>query len=258
MVNRTPLIVALVLSTLTPIVAQADAVTVKAALTADVAAQANLLPNASLEEVADGQVNGWEPWDVGYEVDEEIKRSGERSARCTLQGDDIERGIGYVFELNQEQPLPIVATVWSRAEDVSGSPEANYSLYLDLEYMDGTPLWGQVAKFDCGTHDWQKRTVTVVPPKPIKSVAVRGIFRNKTGTAWFDDFTLSALEATEEATVFDSVPVLRGEAPAASGGATVELKTADGLVLVVERETGAVIGQDGTVSGFFWRDAASG
>ncbi|HPZ84579.1 MAG TPA: hypothetical protein PL064_14160, partial [Thermogutta sp.] len=57
--------------------------------------------------------------------------------------------------LNQKEPRPLVAVAESAAQDVDGARDNNYSVYLDIEYNDGTPLWGQAAAFDVGTHDWQ-------------------------------------------------------------------------------------------------------
>ncbi|MCD6360740.1 MAG: hypothetical protein J7M38_07725 [Armatimonadetes bacterium] len=243
---------------LLPVRAVPDAVILKPALSSDAMAAENLLPNSSLEDIADGRVAQWQAWDAGYDVDERISHSGKRSVRCSLPTTDVERGIGCTVTLNQTQALPIIATGWSRAENVSGSPDRTYSLYLDLEYMDGTPLWGQTATFDCGTHDWQKRTVTIIPPKPVRSVIIYGIFRHKTGTVWFDDFTLTTLKPTARAAVFDSVPVVRTSPPALTGEKSVTLATGDGLKVRVHRATGAVLGPEGAAGGFFWRDAAAG
>ncbi len=257
---HTPLTVIVLMATLLALTVpgvSAEAVVLKRALSTDSFAGENLLPNAGFEQAGPDGVVGWTPWETGYEVDDAEKRGGQRSVRCTSDDPDIEYGIGYTVQLNQQVPAPIAATCWSKAENVSGSPESNYSLYLDLEFMDGTPLWGQTAHFDCGTHDWQKRTVTVVPPKPIRSVIVHGIFRRKTGAVWFDDFSLFSLDLPEGATTFDGVPVVREPAPAARAAGTLDLATADGLKLKLDAATGAVVGDDAGLAGFFWRDAAA-
>jgi hypothetical protein len=100
-------------------------------------------------------------------------------------------GVRRTITLNQEQPLPIVATAWSKAQDVSGQPDKDYSLYLDILYADGDHLWGQSTPFASGTHDWQQVTVQVSPTKPVRSVSVYLLFRgNHYGTVWFDDISL--------------------------------------------------------------------
>ncbi|NOY80988.1 MAG: hypothetical protein GXP31_08280 [Kiritimatiellaeota bacterium] len=115
--------------------------------------------------------------------------------------------MGQEVVLNQKVPVPIVAVGWSKALQVSGGPDSNYSLYLDLEYMDGTPLWGQTAAFETGTHDWRRATVTVMPSKPVRSVKVYGIFRGHAGTAWFDDFQLFEMQG---GSAFDFVATAGG------------------------------------------------
>ena len=80
-------------------------------------------------------------------------------------------------KLNQTRPEPIVAVCESKAEGVSGAADSDYSLYLDLVYADNTPLWGQVASFSTGTHDWQRRQVVVLPEKPVKQVSFYMLLR---------------------------------------------------------------------------------
>ena len=183
-----PLTVPLLMVLLSAISCSAQDWTAKQALTLDSRTQVQLLPNGDLERVQEKTFEGWRPWQLGYEVDDQVKHGGRYSAKCTSASNDEQRGMTYVLTLNQQTPAPIMAELWSKADQVTGGQDSNYSLYLDLEYMDGTPLWGQTSPFKAATHDWQKRTVVVTPAKPIKSVSVHGIFRGRTGTAWFDDF----------------------------------------------------------------------
>jgi hypothetical protein len=44
--------------------------------------------------------------------------------------------------LQRTVPVPLVIRGWSKAEEVSGGTDSGYSLYADLIYDDGTPLWG--------------------------------------------------------------------------------------------------------------------
>ena len=85
-------------------------------------------------------------------------------------GDDarVHRGVSQTVTLNQSAPRPIVAEAWSRAENVGGSRGGDYSLYLDLVYMDGTPLWGQISPFSVGTHDWERKEVVVPGSCPVR------------------------------------------------------------------------------------------
>jgi len=125
-------------------------------------------------------------------------------------GSDLsaKRGAAQTVELNQTQPQPIVAAAWSKAEGVTGSPDHDYSIYLDLVYRDGTPLWGQVAQFKTGTRDWQRSQVVIFPEKPVKSLAYYLMFRGHGGKASFRDPELRVVSASGGVTMFDGVPVI--------------------------------------------------
>jgi hypothetical protein len=192
-----------------PLAAQARAIVVKQVL-GQAATGKQLLTNGDLERLQDGQLAEVKPWEKGYEVDQTVARSGKVSARIAITDVNAgQHGLTYPVVLNQQKPVPFTAELWSKAQDVSGTPDSHYSLYLDLTYMDGTPLWGQISPFAVGTHDWQKRTVTVVPEKPVREVSFHAIFRSHTGTAWFDDFVFSVLDLPAGAGVFDGIPVVR-------------------------------------------------
>ncbi|HID24530.1 MAG TPA: hypothetical protein EYP14_19325, partial [Planctomycetaceae bacterium] len=112
---------------------------------------------------------------------------------------------------------------------MSGTPDNNYSVYVDLIYEDGTPLWGQAAPFDTGTHDWQYREVLIVPEKPVRQITVYGLFRGHSGTVWFDDFSLRQLQVPQGAAFFDGALVAK---PAGAGAAGALPSPAAGALLV--------------------------
>jgi len=147
--------------------------------------------------------DGWRAWSLGFQ-----RQDGWFV--CD-NGDDtrVQRGASQTVTLNQQQPEPIVASVFSRAEGVTGSPNSDYALYLDLVYQDGTPLWGQTAAFDVGTHDWQQRQVVVLPEKPVRMLTMHLLLRNHGGKAWFRDPELCVVQAPEGAALFDGVAVVR-------------------------------------------------
>ena len=118
------------------------------------------------------------------------------------------RGVLQSVTLNQTRPEPIVAEAWSRAENVSGSPSSDYSIYIDLVYTDGTPHWGHAAPFSVGTHDWQKKTLTIFPAKPVRSLTFYTLFRNKSGKVAFREMKLSVLHTPDETCLFDGVPIV--------------------------------------------------
>ncbi len=114
-----------------------------------------------------------------------------------------EEGVGHVVEavrrpgeagilirqavpLHQTEPRDLVARATSSCEEVTGEADSDYSLYLDLQYADGTNLFGQVARFEPGSHGWQEAEVRIHPEKPLASAALHLILRGAhTGTARF-------------------------------------------------------------------------
>jgi len=155
-------------------------------------AAVDLITNPGFENPADGRPEGWTAFEQGFSIDNAVRHTGARSVRCENAADGERRGVSWTVVLNQKSPAPLRITGWSRAENVSGTVDPDYSLYVDLEYTDGTPLWGQTAAFATGTHDWQRKQVLIVPAKPLKLAHIHALFRGHRGTVWFDD--ISAVE----------------------------------------------------------------
>lgn len=151
------------------------------------------LKNPGFEVGEDGTVPGWGKYELGYEVSHEA-RTGKSAIVCRSLTTDERRGAYAVVELNQERPMPFLVEGYSRAEAVSGFRNNDYSIYVDVYYKDGTPLWGQTAPFATGTHGWQRARVLVHPAKPVKAVYVHALFRHHSGTVWFDDFSFKELD----------------------------------------------------------------
>ncbi len=143
------------------------------------------------------KLDAWTGWQRGFVC--------ENGVFVCDNGSDsrAQRGVSQTVVLNQEKPEPILAVAWSRAEGVDGARDHDYSLYLDLRYTDGTPLWGQVASWSVGTHDWEKAQVLVFPEKPVASVSFYMLLRGHAGKAWFRDPELKVVQAF----LFDGVPV---------------------------------------------------
>ena len=146
----------------------------------------------------------WTAYGKGFQADTTVTHGGKASLRCVNPDTGATTGALYTLTLNQTTPIPIFVSGWSKAQDVDGVSDNEYSLYVDLTFTDGTSLWGQTAPFGTGTHDWQSRHLTLFPTKPLRSVNVYALFRSHAGTAWFDDF-----EAHDAAsgTVFDGQDV---------------------------------------------------
>jgi len=157
------------------------------------------------------KADAWRAWGRGF------RREGGMFVCDNGTDAKAHRGASQTIVLDQGRPDPIVATAWSKAEGVTGNAGGDYSLYLDLLYTDGTPLWGQIAPFDVGTHDWQRREVIVFPAKPVKTLSFHLLLRRHAGKAWFRNPTLRVARAAKGACLFDGVPV------------TIEGKTVEGF-----------------------------
>ena len=145
--------------------------------------------------------DAWKSWQKGFEKNDGV-------FVCDNASDaQVQRGISQTVTLNQTRPEPIVAVAWSKADAVRGGRDSDYSLYLDLVYSDGSSLWGQVAPFNVGTHDWEKAQVIVFPEKPIKSASFHMLLRRHPGKAWFRNPELRVLKPPAGACLFDGVPV---------------------------------------------------
>lgn len=225
-----------------------------------------LLNNAGFEEGNAAPVPGWYFWKQGYARALGEGRDGGTAIRCSNGDPRTEYGAGQTIQLNQTRPLPLLVTGWSRAENVSAPANGDYSIYIDAMYTDDTPLWGVISSFSAGTHDWQKRRCVVLPEKPLKSITVYALFRNHTGTAWFDDFTLREC-SNAGIHLFENVAIdLTGQAALTGAPPSLDLPaTARGLTLnIAAQDDGPAMGLycDGRVLGCapivpFIRDVAA-
>ena len=135
-----------------------------------------------------GTTGAWQAYGQGYERDTAVKRSGASSAHCLNVEAGDAKGASLTIRLDQQEAAPISVAGWSKAAAVGGSTDADYSIYVDLVYTDGTPLWGQIASFSAGTHDWERRQVRIFPSKPVRQLTIYALFRKHVGEVWFDDF----------------------------------------------------------------------
>jgi hypothetical protein len=131
----------------------------------------------------------WSEWgSSGFEFVDDDPRSGESCIRVTNTAGGQGGGAGQSVEINQQEPAPLKIAGWSRAEGVDeGGPDWQYSIYVDLTYVDGEAWSMRIAPFERGTHDWQYSETIIEPEKPLASARVYAFIRNIGGTAWFDD-----------------------------------------------------------------------
>ena len=224
-----------------------------------------LLSNTGFENTSRGTAVGWRPYEQGYALALGEGRSGSSAIVCTNSTGTGRFGAYQVLQLNRKTPAPLLVTGWSKAENVSGSPSPDYSIYVDIIYTDGTPLWGQTGNFSTGTHGWERKSFLIAPSKPVATVYVYALFRNIKGRVWFDDIEVREMSAGSGQTLFDGTPV-RISLPQPSGRPSLSVKTSDGLTLSMDSPTGRIVSlklngeeicQRGWPSGFFARDVAA-
>lgn len=158
----------------------------------------NLIQNFSFEYDTDedGIPDFWRKYQQGFILDSTSAFHGKRSIMLENLSLDDKHGIYYVVNLNQTEPKKLKISGYSKAENVDGSQDNDYSIYVDFYYTDGSPLWGQTAKFSVGTHDWEYSEKIVVPEKPLAKANLYCLFRNHRGKVWFDKIALEEYKET--------------------------------------------------------------
>ena len=65
-------------------------------------------------------------------------------------------------------------------------------MHLYLDYQNGQ--WPEVHSvcFSPGTHDWEQKSIRVVPTLPVKTAMLLLEFHQPRAAAWFDDLSLSS------------------------------------------------------------------
>ena len=223
-----------------------------------------LLLNGSFEERQQGKPAPWSTWQQGYRLTPGEGRGGSQCVVCERREGEGEFGASQTITLNRTNIAPFIIRGWSKAENVSGSPDNGYSLYVDITYADGTPLWGQTANFNCGTHDWEQRQFVLLPDKPVKSLTLHCLFRGHTGKAWFDDASVEEIPTPAGAVLFQGAP-LQGvnQAKPDTKAPPRKLSTRDGLNLTMRDNTITSLQVGGkelgvpSPSGFLVRDFAA-
>jgi hypothetical protein len=170
-----------------------------------------LLRNGGFEEDRDGGLAAWQAAPQGFRVAAGEGRSGSRGLVCENPADKGWFGASQTLTLNRTSAAPLVVRGWSRAANVTGGADSGYSLYADLVYADGTPLWGQTGNFRCGTHDWEPREFVILPDQPVKSLTLHCLFRGHAGKVWFDDLSIEEVTAGGGAVLFQGVPVVAAD-----------------------------------------------
>lgn len=89
---------------------------------------------------ASTQRGAWRAWERGFAPAPGEGRDGSTAIRARAAG-RTNAGASQSVQLGQGACAP-GCRVWTKADDVSGEPDNNYALYIDLTYADGTPRLG--------------------------------------------------------------------------------------------------------------------
>lgn len=170
---------------------------------------ANLLKAAGFEGTPETVSKTWNiTTKTGYSLDSKLAHWGQQAVRVSGAASS---GALQRLELNQQVARPLVLRGWSRRELPPRKPEEvmtigqteqapgpavarrspDYSLYVDLHYVGGGALYGQVATFDNEVDGWQFSEKIINVSRPIKDATVYLLYRGRPGTAWFDDIFLT-------------------------------------------------------------------
>lgn len=192
----------------------------------------SLLRNGDFETQRDGQPTEWHGYGEGFVAVAREGRGQSRAITCESGTDKGAFGASQTLSLNRSTTAPLTIRGWSKAQNVSGSSDTGYSLYVDLVYADGTPHWGETANFRCGTHGWELREFVIVPTKPVRSLTMYALFRGHAGKAWFDELSVEEMGSKGATTLlFQGVPVELPKSPPQARGELWSVATQDGLAL---------------------------
>jgi hypothetical protein len=156
----------------------------------------NLVPNFSFEYDLDfdGLPDRWNKYNPSSKMDwfvyDSTPGNAQHLKKCvkfTNESNTDACGLYTKIVFPKDFTFPVKVSGWSKAENVSGNPDNDYSIYVDFFFTDGEPWYGKTAKFSTGTHDWEYSEAVYYPPKPLASANVYCLFRKHSGTVWFDN-----------------------------------------------------------------------
>ena len=124
-----------------------------------------------------------------------VTRAGHAAAIEVVSTATTQAGATFTWTAPEGHPLKasqLILSGWSKAVADGGGAQRDYSLYVDLIYADKTPLFGQVAPFATGAHDWQNTQKLIALQKPVAEIRINCLFRRRVGRVYFDGISLTA------------------------------------------------------------------
>jgi len=124
-------------------------------------------------------------------VDQTFRYSGDQSIKIT------DGGALQQVALNAEAGSQVTIKGYSKAVGTSIGLW-DYAIYADVKYVDGSWLYGQIANFPGGTHDFvlAQKTFEVPLGMTVESLNLYALYRNDGGVAYFDDVEVTVESPT--------------------------------------------------------------
>ena len=160
----------------------------------EVTVEAPLVENGGFEGSSIG--DDWAGYMDGYTVDQTFHHSGDQSIKIS------NGGARQLVSLHAEAGSQVTIKGYSKAVSTSIGLW-DYGIYTDVAYEDGSNLWGQIATFPGGTHDFTLGQKTFVVPagKTVTTMSLYAMYRNdpiSDGEVYFDDIEVTVEEPSTE------------------------------------------------------------
>ncbi|MBE6397429.1 MAG: hypothetical protein E7046_10535 [Lentisphaerae bacterium] len=127
-------------------------------------------------------------------------------------GEETKCGVMWSVPLDQKVPEPVRISADGKVEKSGGTGEV--LIHVDVSYADGDHLWGRKAFFPATPCEWTGRTVTLIPPKPVKRLFVHLMARNDSALCVrFRSPKVELLGTDGSSANFDGIPVKTVSAP---------------------------------------------
>ena len=118
------------------------------------------------------------------------------------------KSAGACWSVHLNQKTPETIRIVAEASVLSGMSIGDVLLYVDVTYMDGDNLWGQKARFPNTPSAWAKRSVVIMPVKPVKSCAIYVMAKDDTSLRMkFRTPSVHIFKEMPDYTLFDTLPV---------------------------------------------------
>jgi hypothetical protein len=166
---------------------------------------ANLLPNGGFEDAGSGWPSGAVGWGVasfqGTDANVTLVSTDSVSGSNSIMVDAGSSAAMYPTLTAEQGAAGNVVKIYGRSKLVNAPTvmpaENDYSVYVDITFTSGSPLYGKIASF-CGSGSWEYAQAYLEVPagRTVQSMSVHLMYRNvASGYALFDDVGI---------TVFDS------------------------------------------------------